>query len=130
MTKKATTKKVTTKKQASAARKTAPKSGAASAVKPTKKKSVSLGRPLIPVGAPLEVVFETDAEAQAAFQLLEIETVSELVKFTPDELVQHLTRPAKQTVGRIRRALATHNRALSGDEPFVVEFKREQKAQA
>jgi hypothetical protein len=89
----------------------------------------ALGRPLIPVDAPLEVVFEADAQAQDAFHLLQIETVRELLKFTPDELVQRLTSPAKQTVGRIRRSLAGHNRALSGDERFVVEFKHELKDQ-
>lgn len=121
-------KKATPKKQTSAARKTAARPTSAAAAK--KKKTQSLGRPLIPVGAPLEVVFDSDAEAKEAFRLLEIETVSQLVKFTPDELVQHLTSPAKLTVGRIRRALATHNRALSGDEPFVLQYKREQKAQS
>lgn len=121
-------KKTTPKKQTSAARKTTAKpASTTSAAK--KKKTQSLGRPLIPVGAPLDVVFDTDAEAKEAFRLLEIETVSQLVKFTPDELVQHLTSPAKLTVGRIRRALATHNRALAGDETFVLQYKRDQKAQ-
>ena len=121
-------KKATPKKQASAARKTAPKPASAST--PAKrKKTQSLGRPLIPVGAPLDVVFDSDPEAKDAFRLLNIETVSELVKFTPDELVQHLTSPAKLTVGRIRRALATHNRALAVDEPFVLQYKGDQKAQ-
>lgn len=129
-------KKSTTKKQKSAARRTTsaskstPKKDAAKKSSPVKARTLSLGRPLIPVDAPLEVVFEADPQAQDAFRLLEIQTVRDLVKFTPDELVQRLTSPAKQTVGRIRRSLATHNRALSGDEPFVVEYKRDQKEQS
>jgi len=152
-------KKKTTRKQTSAARKTTIRSKSSAGKTATKKapsaktsaaktrrKSADktaarkspprqprprspLGRPLIPVDAPLEVVFESDPQAQDAFRLLQIETVRELLKFTPDELVQRLTSPAKQTVGRIRRSLAGHNRALNGDEPFVVEYKREHKDQ-
>ncbi|MDB4614084.1 hypothetical protein OAH18_00190 [bacterium] len=136
-------KKKATKKQSSAARKTSATTASKAATKtappkasgakktpagdaPKKKsKPISLGRPRVPFDADLEVVFETDPQARDAFRYLQITTVRELVDFSPDELVQRLTSPAKQTVGRIRQALALHNRALSGDEPFVVEFKRD-----
>lgn len=127
-------KKKTTKKKASAARKTskpAEKTTKQSAskkspAKPAQKKPVPLGRPRIPVDADLDLVFENDTQARDAFRYLEIGTVRELIEFSPDELVQKLTSPAKQTVGRIRQALAHHNRALSGDEPFVLDFNQDQ----
>ncbi len=86
-----------------------------------------LGRSKIPADAPLEMVFQNDPEACQAFAYLGIETVRELQKFDPDELVMRLTSPVKLTVGRIRRMLAVNNRCLDGDERFAVDVQRTKK---
>lgn len=88
-----------------------------------KKNERRLGRSRVPADAPLAVVFQHDPEAQKAFAFLEIQTVRQLEEFEPDELVRRLSSPAKQTVGRIRKILALHNRCLQTDEPFAVEFQ-------
>lgn len=98
------------------------KSGAAT----TTRKTSKLGRSRIPVDAPLSIIFEDDPQAQAAFQYLGIETVRQLQKLEPDELILRLTSPPKQTVGRIRRFLALNNRCLAGDERFALEVQKQQ----
>lgn len=82
-----------------------------------------MGRSRIPTDAPLAVVFQNDLQAQEAFNLLGITTIRELEEMDPDELVRLLTRPAKHTVGRIRRTLAMNNRCLLSDEAFAVDYQ-------
>lgn len=88
----------------------------------TKKPARKLGRSRIPIDAPLDVVFQNDAQAREAFVFLGIHTIRELEAFQPDDLVMRLTSPAKQTVGRIRKILAMNNRCLEGDEAFALEL--------
>lgn len=86
-----------------------------------------LGRSRIPVDAPLDIVFEGDTEARKAFSYLGINTIRELQKLGPDELIIRLTSPTKQTVGRIRKMLALNNRCLDGDERFALDIQKQQK---
>lgn len=122
------------KKAAVAAKKVVKK-----AARPTRKKGVrratlvsapsaenegnKMGRSRIPTDAPLAVVFQNDLQAQEAFNLLGITTIRELEEMDPDELVRLLTRPAKHTVGRIRRTLAMNNRCLLSDEAFAIDYQ-------
>ena len=68
-------------------------------------------------------MFQHDVSAREAFVFLGIRTIRELEAFGADELIRRLTSPAKQTVGRIRKALAMNNRCLSGDTRFAIEFQ-------
>lgn len=75
----------------------------------------------------MDIVFEHDQEARAAFSYLGIETIRELQKFAPDELIMRLTSPTKLTVGRIRQMLAANNRCLDGDERFALDAQKKKK---
>ena len=111
-------------------KKTEPKKTEPKKTEPKKtepKKSASLGRPRIPVDAQLDVVFQKDFQAREAFSVLDISTVRELIRFEPDQLVQQLTSPTIQTVGRIRKVLAIYNRALAGDEDFAIKYQTKLK---
>ncbi|MFK7818397.1 MAG: hypothetical protein AB8G99_06750 [Planctomycetaceae bacterium] len=115
------------KSSSTASRKTTAKSSTSKARKTPVRKTSKLGRSRIPRNAPLDVVFEEDVQAKAAFQLLGIETIKELEELGPDELIMRLTSPTKQTVGRIRKMLALNNRCLSGDERFALEVQKQNK---
>lgn len=125
--KKVAGKKTTTSRTKASAKKTAAKKKSAQKVSPRKKsktkKKIKLGRSRIPIDAPLDVVFQHDVQAREAFNYLGIRTMRELMAFDPDELIMRLTSPTKQTVGRIRKSLALHNRCLAGDEQFAADFK-------
>lgn len=90
---------------------------------PAESEGNKMGRSRIPTDAPLAVVFQNDLQAQEAFNLLGITTIRELEEMDPDELVRLLTRPAKHTVGRIRRTLAMNNRCLLSDEAFAIDYQ-------
>lgn len=100
---------------------------ASNGTKSVTRKTTKLGRSRIPVDAPLDVVFEEDAEARSAFSYLGINTIRELQKLGPDELIIRLTSPTKQTVGRIRKMLALNNRCLDGDERFALDIQKQKK---
>src|SRR5262245_37587807 len=114
-------KKSSTKKAAKAARKAKKKKS--SPGKPAKK--ITLGRPTITAEEKLFMLFHGDYEARQVFEFLRAETVGDLEQFTPQEIIHRLSRPIRETVDRIRTALAQKNRCLAGDE----EFAREHKAQ-
>lgn len=100
----------TKKKPAAAKKKAAPK-------KPT------LGRPTVTAEEKLFMLFHGDYEARQVFEFLRAETVGDLEKFSPQEIIHRLSRPIRETVDRIRTALATRNRCLAGDEQFAAEHK-------
>jgi DNA-nicking Smr family endonuclease len=91
--------------------------------KKTTKKKTSLGRPRVPADARLDLVFQKDYQAREVFQFLGVSTVRELERFGADEIIQKLTSPMIQTVGRIRKALAVANRSLAGDQKFAKDFQ-------
>lgn len=97
--------------------------------KPAKKPAaaedhVALGRVLVTQEEKLYMLFKDDYHARSIFEFLRAETVQDLKKFSPQEIVKLLSRPIQQTVQRIRQALAEKNRHLAGDEAFVVEYKQ------
>ena len=116
------TKKVV-KKAARPARKKGVRRATLVAPVSTESEGNKMGRSRIPTDAPLAVVFQNDLQAQEAFNLLGITTIRELEEMDPDELVRLLTRPAKHTVGRIRRTLAMNNRCLLSDEAFAIDYQ-------
>lgn len=121
--KKAAPAKKVVKKAARPARKKGVRRATLVSAAPAEKEGSKLGRSRIPTDAPLAVVFQNDLQAQEAFNLLGITTIRELEEMDPDELVRLLTRPAKHTVGRIRRTLAMNNRCLLSDEAFAVDYQ-------
>ncbi|MEP3480149.1 MAG: hypothetical protein ABJZ55_12935 [Fuerstiella sp.] len=121
--KKAVAAKKVVKKAARPARKKGVRRATLVAPVSTESEGNKMGRSRIPTDAPLAVVFQNDLQAQEAFNLLGITTIRELEEMDPDELVRLLTRPAKHTVGRIRRTLAMNNRCLLSDEAFAVDYQ-------
>src|SRR5262245_25069069 len=87
-------------------------------------KKISLGRPTVTVEEKLFMLFHNDYHARQIFEFLRAETVGDLEHFSPQEIVHRLSRPIRETVNRIRRALAERNRCLAGDEVFAAEHKQ------
>ena len=81
----------------------------------------------MPVDAKLHLVFQKDYQAREIFEFLRVETIRELEQFPPDDIIEKLTGPVVQTVGRIRKALALNNRCLAGDRKFALEFQAQMK---
>lgn len=94
----------------------------ASKPRPAKKKAsatadaVSLGRPKITGEEKLFLLFKEDYHARQIFDFLRVETVKDLERFSPKEIVHRLSQPITKTVDRIRQKLAEKNRCLAGDE--------------
>jgi hypothetical protein len=86
-------------------------------------KRISLGRPTVTAEEKLFLLFHGDYEARQVFEFLRAETVADLERFTPQEIIHRLSRPIRETVDRIRIGLAHKNRCLAGDEEFAAEHK-------
>jgi hypothetical protein len=101
------------------------------AVKKTKAAAdhAALGRALVTQEEKLYMLFHDDYHARSIFEFLRAETVQDLEKFSPQQIVKLLSQPIQKTVERIRRKLAEKNRHLAGDEAFVVEFKKQTSSQ-
>jgi hypothetical protein len=89
-----------------------------------KARKLSLGRPTISGEEKLFMLFHEDYEARQVFEFLRADTVAELERFTPQEIIHRLSRPIRETVDRIRKRLADRNRCLAGDQEFAIEHKR------
>lgn len=87
------------------------------------KRARSLGRPRLSADAKLDLVFQKDYQAREIFSFLRVETIRELERFGPDEIIERLAGPMIQTVGRIRKVLALSNRCLSYDRDFALDFQ-------
>lgn len=83
----------------------------------------SLGRPLVTQEEKLYMLFHEDYEARSVFEFLQVQTVADLVKLSPEEIIKELTAPVRRTVQRIRQRLAEKNRSLLGDEEFTRQHK-------
>jgi hypothetical protein len=105
------------------AKKAAKKSAKKSPAKRRPAKKISLGRPTVTAEEKLFMLFHGDYEARQVFEFLRAETVGELEQFSPQEIIHRLSRPIRETVDRIRVALAHKNRCLAGDEEFAAEHK-------
>jgi len=114
-------KKKSAKRAARPAKKKAAKKPAAKR-KPAAKK-ISLGRPTVTAEEKLFMLFHGDYEARQVFEFLRAETVADLEQFSPQEIIHRLSRPIRETVDRIRTALAQKNRCLAGDEEFAAARK-------
>ena len=82
-----------------------------------------LGRPLVTQEEKLYMLFHEDYEARQVFEFLRVETVADLEKLSPDDIIKVLTAPVRRTVQRIRQRLAEKNRSLLGDEEFTRQHK-------
>lgn len=107
--KKAAKKKATAKKATSKKKKTA--------------RPMPLGRPKVTLDSKLDELFLKDYEVRQVFEFLNVTTLRELEEHKPDEIVEKLTEPMVQAVGRIRKVLALQKRCLKGDEKFAKDFK-------
>ena len=115
------------KSKATKTRKPAAKKPARPLNKPASKKpkrKPTLGRPTITAEEKLFMLFHEDYEARQVFEFLRAETVADLERFSPQEIIHRLSRPIRETVDRIRTKLAERNRCLSEDEEFAAEHKR------
>ncbi len=83
----------------------------------------SLGRPKVTADEKLYWLFHDDFHARQVFEFLRVETVRELEEYSPQEIVRRLTQPVRDTVEKIRKALASKNRHLKGDLEFALEHK-------
>jgi hypothetical protein len=120
-----------TSKPSRAAKKAVPQKSAAkqTAKKAVKKKTAkhkapalpSLGRPLVTAEEKLYLLFKEDYEARQVFEFLRVESVGDLERYSPEEIVKILSAPVRTTVQRIRRRLAEKKRALQGDQAFALE---------
>ncbi len=99
------------------------KESRASKSKKKVKRARSLGRPRLSADAKLDLVFQKDYQAREIFSFLRVETIRELERFGPDEIIERLAGPMIQTVGRIRKALALSNRCLADDRNFALDFQ-------
>lgn len=103
-----------------------PGSKSASAAKsppPAASSDGSLGRPLVTQEEKLYMLFHDDYEARQVFEFLQVDTVADLVKLSPEEIIKVLTAPVRRTIQRIRQRLAEKNRSLLGDEDFTRQHK-------
>jgi hypothetical protein len=82
----------------------------------------SLGRPLVRGEEKLYLVFKEDYEARQIFEFLRVETVSDLEKFSAQQIIQILSTPVRRTVERIRQRLAENKRSLRDDASFAREY--------
>ncbi len=112
-------KRAAKKKAAKRAGKTTGARRKAAAPKPTA--AESLGRPKVTAEEKLYWLFHDDFHARQVFEFLRVETVRELEEYSPHEIVRRLTQPVRDTVEKIRKALAEKNRHLKGDLPFALE---------
>ncbi|MDX1945389.1 MAG: hypothetical protein SFU86_08270 [Pirellulaceae bacterium] len=86
--------------------------------------AATLGRPLCTQDEKLYLLFHEDFHARQIFEFLRAETVADLERFTPDEIVRRLSQPIADTVERIRNRLAEKNRHLAGDLKFALKRQR------
>ncbi|MBS0267047.1 MAG: hypothetical protein JSS02_34295 [Planctomycetes bacterium] len=123
--------RVVAKKKPAASAKAAAPPASASRTAPAATKSAttpqdnapSLGRPKITAEADLDLFFKDDYHARQIFKFLNVQTVKELERYTAGEILRRLSNPIKETVERIRRSLAQHNRCLTGDEEYALGHK-------
>lgn len=106
-------------------KKASPKKSSKPKKRPTRK--ISLGRPTITAEEKLFMLFHDDYEARQVFEFLRAETVGDLEKFAPQEIIHRLAKPIRDMVDRIRTRLAERNRCLSGDQEFAANHKRDTK---
>ena len=89
---------------------------------PKKRAAVpTLGRPLISAEEKLYLLYKEDYHARQIFEFLRVESVGDLEKFSPDQIVKLLSKPIRTTVERIRQKLADKNRHLLDDTEFAIE---------
>jgi hypothetical protein len=127
--KKGAQKKATSKKKSArkATKKAASVKKVATKKKAAKKKTarpMPLGRPKVTLDSKLDELFLKDYEVRQVFEVLKVATLRELEDHGPEEIVERLTAPMVQAVGRIRKVLALQKRCLKGDEKFAKEFKQ------
>lgn len=109
---KTTAKPVAKSRVSSGGEKQSPKKRAAAA--PT------LGRPLVTAEEKLYLLFKEDYHARQIFEFLRVESVGDLEKFSPDQIVKLLSKPIRTTVERIRQKLAEKHRHLLDDTDFAL----------
>jgi len=88
----------------------------------------TLGRPKVTGEELLYMLFKEDYHARQIFEFLRVEKLKELEMYSAAEILRRLSNPIKETVERVRRSLAEHNRYLAGDEEFARAHKKERKA--
>lgn len=109
----------------------APAAKAAPAAPPSKKvvprrtspPAETLGRPLVTAEEKLYLLFKEDYHARQIFEFLRVDTVGALERFGPQEIIQILSAPVRQTVERVRMRLAENKRHLKDDREFALRHR-------
>jgi len=98
------------------------KAPAAKVVVKGKKPHLVHRRPKVTAEEKLYLLFKDDYEARQVFAYLRVETVGELERYSPAQIIDVLTKPLQQTVGRIREKLAEKYRRLAGDDAYLSTY--------
>jgi hypothetical protein len=83
-----------------------------------------VGRPKVTAEEMLYLLFKEDFPARQIFTFLRAETVKDLERHSPKEILQRVTEPLRHTIQRIRERLAAYNRCLAEDGDFLVEYQK------
>jgi hypothetical protein len=105
-----------------------PRKKKAAVARPAIAPAPTIGRPKVTGEELLYMLFKEDYHARQIFEFLRVEKLKELEMYSAAEILRRLSHPIKETVERIRRSLAEHNRHLAGDEEFVRTHKKERKS--
>lgn len=87
-----------------------------------KKPNLVHRRPKVTAEEKLYLLFKDDYEARQVFAYLRVETVGELEQYAPEQIIDLLTKPLQETVGRIREKLAEKYRRLAGDDAYLAKY--------
>ena len=123
--KKKAAKKSRAKKKTVAAGKARKKAAVKRARRKKTARPMPLGRPRVTLDSKLDELFLKDYEVRQVFEFLNVSTLRELEVHRPAEIVEKLTAPMVQAVGRIRKVLALQKRCLKGDEKFAEKFQQQ-----
>lgn len=83
------------------------------------RKPLTLGRPLVRADEKLDMLFHEDYHARQIFEFLRVDTVADLEQLSPQQIIQILSAPVRNTVERIRERLADNRRHLRDDAAFA-----------
>jgi hypothetical protein len=67
----------------------------------------------------LHLLFKSDKQCRDCFEYLGIQTLEELVRLGPREIIERLSLPFMTAVERMRHRLADVKTCLAGDESFL-----------
>jgi hypothetical protein len=119
--KKAATRPPTRPTKEAAARRSAAGRAAAHKAKTVKKKRIAKSSD----NNQLHLLFKTDKQCRDCFEFLHVQTLEELQRLGPREIVDFLSVPFMRAVERMRSRLAEIGTCLAGDESFLLRYQQQ-----